>query len=47
MNRAHCTGILLTKYSSNFYNCVTQVMNMYGDLVMDAAPEKVCTHIHV
>lgn len=30
--------------------CVTQVMNMYGDLVMDAAPEKVgktCTHTHI
>lgn len=28
-------------------HCVTQVMNMYGDLVMDAAPEKVgktCAH---
>ncbi len=31
-------------------HCVTQVMNMYGDLVMDAAPEKVgkaCAHTHI
>ncbi len=31
-------------------HCVTQVMNMYGDLVMDAAPEKVgetCAHTHM
>ncbi len=28
-------------------HCVTQVMNMYGDLVMDAAPEKVGEFTHM
>lgn len=39
--RLSCKDVYFTTHV--YFNCLIQIMNMYGDLVMDSVPDKVKT----